>query len=121
MNEASSKLLQLRPVTFYYKDAPGPDRVLQYGLIAEEVAKVYPELVVRDSAGNVQSVQYHELPAMLLNELEKQRKKITVAAGGPGGTAERFSGCESNARSIRPLNDRSWAALVFHLIFANIG
>jgi len=74
MGDASSRLLALRPVTFHYKEQPeGP---LQYGLIAEEVEQVMPELVVRDADGQSASVAYHEMPAMLLNELQKQQAQI---------------------------------------------
>jgi hypothetical protein len=74
MGDASSRLLELRPVTFHYKAQP--DGPLQYGLIAEEVEQVMPELVVRDATGEVETVAYHEMPAMLLNELQKQRATI---------------------------------------------
>ena len=47
---------------------------MQYGLIAEEVAKVYPELVIRDDAGKIQGVRYDELAPMLLNELQQQQR-----------------------------------------------
>jgi hypothetical protein len=67
MRESSQGLYQLRPVTFRYKqDTPGQR---QYGLIAEEVVKVYPELVTKGADGKVESVQYHELIPMLLNEV----------------------------------------------------
>jgi polyhydroxyalkanoate synthesis regulator phasin len=74
MGDTSSRLMELRPVTFHYKTQP--DGPLQYGLIAEEVEQVMPELVVRDAAGQIESVAYHELPAMLLNELQKQQAQI---------------------------------------------
>jgi hypothetical protein len=53
-----------------------PDGALQYGLIAEEVAKVYPELVVRDDSGRIDGVRYDELAPMLLNEAQKQAEEI---------------------------------------------
>jgi hypothetical protein len=73
MGDASEGLLRLRPVTFHYK-TPDPDgsKPLEYGLIAEEVAGIYPELVVKGNDGQIQSVQYQKLPALLLNELQKQ-------------------------------------------------
>lgn len=74
MGAASSRLMALRPVTFRYK--AHPDGPLQYGLIAEEVEQVMPELVVRDATGEVESVAYHEMPAMLLNELQRQQAQI---------------------------------------------
>jgi hypothetical protein len=74
MAESSSGLLRLRPVTFRYKQHP--DGVKQFGLIAEEVERVLPELVVHDASGEAETVLYHELPAMLLNEIQKQQKLI---------------------------------------------
>jgi hypothetical protein len=72
----TDRLDQLRPVSFHLKSDPaGP---VQYGLIAEEVAKVYPELVIRDAAGRVQGVRYDELAPMLLNEVQKQRQTIAA-------------------------------------------
>ena len=72
MGVASDDLLRLRPVTFRYKkpDSDG-SKPLQYGLIAEEVADVYPNLVVRGKDGKVETVQYYKLDAMLLNEVQK--------------------------------------------------
>ena len=77
MDKASSDLMRLRPVTFRYKKAydSGEGR-LQYGLIAEEAAEVYPELVVYDDTGKVKTVEYQKLPAMLLNELQKQHQVV---------------------------------------------
>jgi len=74
MDDASSALMNLRPVTFRYK-GQASDRT-QFGLIAEEVESVLPDLVVCDGAGEAETVLYHELPAMLLNELQKLRKEI---------------------------------------------
>jgi len=74
MEAASDDLMDLRPVSFTYKDKKNGN--LHYGLIAEEVKKIYPELVACDKAGNSYAVRYHELPAMLLNELQKHHLKI---------------------------------------------
>jgi len=74
MGSNTAKLAQLRPVTFKLKsDATG---TRQYGLIAEEVAKVYPELVIRDESGRIDGVRYEELAPMLLNEVQKQAAEI---------------------------------------------
>jgi trimeric autotransporter adhesin len=70
MDENSSALMQLRPVTFIYKSDPSNTR--QYGLVAEQVRKIYPELVTYDDKGKLQSVRYEQLIPMLLNELQKQ-------------------------------------------------
>jgi len=74
MGEATEGLLKLRPVTFRYKAQP--EGRTQFGLIAEEVEKVMPELVVCSSSGEVETVLYHEMPAMLLNELQKQQREV---------------------------------------------
>lgn len=74
MGETTEKLQQLRPVTFHLKSEP--DGALQYGLIAEEVDKIYPELVIRDVSGVIQGVRYDELAPMLLNEVQKQRAEL---------------------------------------------
>jgi hypothetical protein len=74
MGDSSDKLMKLRPVTFLYKaDETGAQ---QYGLIAEEVEKVYPELVIHDADGKVATVAYHMLPAMLLNEVQKLARQL---------------------------------------------
>jgi hypothetical protein len=74
MGAGTEKLQELRPVSFHLKSDPnGP---VQYGLIAEEVAKVYPELVIRDEAGKIQGVRYEELAPMLLNEVQMQAAEI---------------------------------------------
>ncbi len=72
MGSASARIAELKPVTFVYKsDATG---TLQYGLIAEEVAKVYPELVIRGADGQINGIRYEELSPLLLNELQRQRR-----------------------------------------------
>jgi hypothetical protein len=74
MADSSDKLMQLRPVSFLYKaDETG---ARQYGLIAEEVEKVYPELVVHDADGKAETVAYHLLPPMLLNEVQKLARQL---------------------------------------------
>lgn len=77
MGDASSAILRLRPVTYRYKQ-PYADgsKPIDYGLIAEEVAEVYPDLVVRGTDGQIQTVQYQKLTPMLLNELQKQHQLV---------------------------------------------
>ena len=70
MGNSSQDLMKLRPVTFHYKT--DGSHLLQYGLIAEEVAKVYPDLVQYDDQGKPFTVRYHLINVMLLNELQKQ-------------------------------------------------
>ncbi len=75
MGGASSAIFRLRPVTYRYKQ-PYADgsKPIDYGLIAEEVAEVYPDLVVKGPDGQIQTVQYQKLTPMLLNELQKQHR-----------------------------------------------
>jgi len=74
MGGRSRGVHQLHPVTFRYKhDSQG---LQQYGLIAEEVAEVYPELVTKGADGKVESVQYHQLISLLLNEVQRQQQEI---------------------------------------------
>jgi hypothetical protein len=72
MGSNTAKLQQLRPVTFRYK--ADPQGTMRYGLIAEDVAKVYPELVIRDGSGRIDGVRYDELAPMLLNEAQRQQR-----------------------------------------------
>src|SRR5262245_11563426 len=74
MNKASEALLGLEPVTFRYKKEIDADRIPQFGLVAEEVAKVNPALVVRDNEGKPYTVRYGAVNAMLLNEFLKEHK-----------------------------------------------
>lgn len=74
MGATSDGIMKLRPVTFHYKQDAQGER--QYGLIAEEVARLYPELVSYGPDGKPQTVRYLELTAMLLNELQKQNCQL---------------------------------------------
>ena len=75
MGARSQGLYDLRPVVFRYtQDAQGER---QYGLIAEDVANVYPELVTRNAQGQVEAIRYQELTPMLLNELQHQQRQQT--------------------------------------------
>lgn len=75
METASDPVLNLRPVTFCMKN--DPTRRKQYGLIAEEVQDIFPALVVKNDAGDPETVRYHDLPVLLLNEIQKQRNIIS--------------------------------------------
>jgi hypothetical protein len=74
MNTASDALLALKPVTFHYKS--DKTNRPEFGLIAEEVAKINPDLVVRDDEGKIYSVRYDAVNAMLLNEFLKEHRKV---------------------------------------------
>ena len=76
MDKASEAILALQPVAFRYKKDFDPTGTAQFGLVAEDVAKVNPDLVVRDKEGKPYSVRYDQVNAMLLNEFLKERKKV---------------------------------------------
>ncbi len=95
MGEASTSLMRLRPVTFHYKkEYDAGDGRLQYGLIAEEVAEVYPELVVYDDQERVKTVLYQQLGGMLLNELQKQHRQTQVQKDQLAELTERLARLE---------------------------
>jgi hypothetical protein len=76
MDKASETILSLRPVTFRYKPELDPDGIAQFGLVAEEVEKVDPALVVHDADGKPYSVRYEAVNAMLLNEFLKEHGRV---------------------------------------------
>jgi hypothetical protein len=75
IGDSSSALMKLRPVRFHYKHDVDPSGLEQYGLVAEEVAKVYPDLVVYDDNGQPETVRYHFVNALLLNEVQRQARR----------------------------------------------
>ena len=75
MDRASEAILSLEPVTFRYKEELDPDGVPQFGLVAEDVAKVNPDLVARDDDGKPYTVRYEAVNAMLLNEFLKEHRR----------------------------------------------
>ena len=76
MNEASEAILGLKPVTFRYKKEIDPERALQFGLVAEDVAKMNRDLVARDAKGALYTVRYEAVNAMLLNEFLKEHRTV---------------------------------------------
>jgi uncharacterized coiled-coil protein SlyX len=76
MDKVSEAILALKPVTFRYKEELDPDRIPQFGLVAEEVEKVNPDLVVRGEDGKVMTVRYEAVNAMLLNEFLKEHRNV---------------------------------------------
>jgi hypothetical protein len=107
MGTASQKLQQLRPVTFHLKS--DPNGTLQYGLIAEEVAKVYPDLVIRDQTGRIDGVRYDELAPMLLNEMQQQRTQMTTKIDAQ---AAEIAGLKQQMAEMKDLKQELHAALV---------
>ena len=76
MDKASEAILALKPVTFRYKKEIDPLGVPQFGLVAEEVEKVDPDLVARDAEGEPYTVRYEAVNTMLLNEFLKEHRKV---------------------------------------------
>jgi hypothetical protein len=76
MDKASEAIFALKPVTFRYKHELEPDGVPQFGLVAEQVEKVNPDLVVRGEDGKVMTVRYDAVNAMLLNEFLKEHRNV---------------------------------------------
>ena len=92
MDNSSQTLFALKPVTFRYKKEIDQSQSLEYGLVAEEVAKVDPSLAIRDKNGQIDSVRYNAINAMLLNEFLKEHRKNeeqekTIAELNSGMTA----------------------------------
>ncbi len=98
MKDASSVILALRPVTFHYKsdakDTP------QFGLIAEEVAKVNPALVLRDQEGKPFTVRYDAVNAMLLNEFLKEHQKVEKLEAALGAVNERLAEQDAKIQKV---------------------
>jgi hypothetical protein len=76
MERASEAIFALKPVIFHYKKEIDADRSPEFGLVAEDVDKVDPDLVVRDAGGKVYTVRYEAVNAMLLNEFLKEHRKV---------------------------------------------
>ncbi len=76
MDDASDAILTLKPVTFHYKKEFDPKGIPQFGLVAEDVEKINPDLVIRDKEGKLSTVRYEAINAMLLNEFLKEHRKV---------------------------------------------
>ena len=76
MDQTSEAILALKPVTFRYKKELDPNGIPQFGLVAEEVAKVNPDLVARDAKDKLYTVRYEAVNAMLLNEFLKEHATV---------------------------------------------
>jgi len=96
---SSEKLQQLRPVTYRFKTDSTGDR--HYGLIAEEVDKVYPDLVIRDDAGNIEGVRYDELAPILLGEIQRQKALIDTQTAQIKDLKEQFAKLQELSNSLQ--------------------
>ncbi len=101
MGDASSAIMRLAPVTFHYKEAAdGGASPLQYGLIAEEVAEVMPELVIYGSDGKPEGVAYQVLPSLLLNEYQKQAKELAATKAELAENKAQFKATETKLEAV---------------------
>jgi hypothetical protein len=100
MGADTAKLQKLRPVSFHLKTDPAG--AVQYGLIAEEVDKLYPELVIRDAAGTIQGVRYDELAPMLLNEVQKQQRVNAAQAEKIASLEQQLAGIQAALLNLQP-------------------
>jgi len=102
MGDATERLLELRPVVFHYKQEQtlpnGGEVPLEYGLIAEEVAEIFPDLVVYDEDGLPFTVKYHLLSSMLLNELKKQHEELEAQRGKHAREMEELRSAQEKQR-----------------------
>jgi len=108
MDKASEAILALKPVTFRYKEELDPDGIPQFGLVAEQVEKVNPDLVVRDEEGKVNTVRYEAVNAMLLNEFLKERRTVqdlkSAAAKQEANMAKQAATIAQQQKQIEALN-----------------
>jgi Chaperone of endosialidase len=81
MDKTSEALFALKPVTYRYKKEIDKSQAIDYGLIAEEVAKVDSKLAVRDGKGQIESIRYNAISVMLLNEFLKEHKQVEAQQG----------------------------------------
>jgi len=110
MEKASEAILALKPVTFHYKKELDPAGIPQFGLVAEQVEKVNPDLVARDESGKPYTVRYEAVNAMLLNEFLKEHRKAkelksTVAKQG-AAIAQQGSKIHQQQAAITQLEKR---------------
>jgi hypothetical protein len=123
MDKASEAILALKPVTFRYKKDLDPKATPQFGLVAEEVAKVDPDLVSRDVAGKPFTVRYDEVNAMLLNEFLKEHRKVAdqseQIADLKATVAELKSAFKAQAAQIQKVSDQIQAQAPAPRVVAN--
>jgi Chaperone of endosialidase len=97
MDKASEAILALKPVTFRYKKELDPAGMAQFGLVAEQVEKVNPDLVARDDHGKPYTVRYEAVNAMLLNEFLKEHRKVQELEATIAQLKSSVSGQQANA------------------------
>jgi cell division FtsZ-interacting protein ZapD len=98
MADASDAILALKPVTFQYKQDPAG--ISQFGLVAEDVEAVNPDLVVRDKEGQANSVRYEAVNAMLLNEFLKEHRKVQELAANAAQQEKRIEALTAGLEKV---------------------
>jgi len=99
MGAASQALMKLRPVTFVYRN--DPRATPQYGLVAEEVRQVYPELVSYDGHGQIVSVRYQQLVSLLLNQVQRQQHELAAIAPRMAQLEEQLAELNAQTQALR--------------------
>lgn len=108
MGDATANLMRLRPVTFRYRKAfEDGSKPIQYGLIAEEVAEVYPDLVARTADGQIETVKYQVLDSMLLNEVQRLHAQNTVQQEQNKAQQERIQSLEQRLSRLESLLEQT--------------
>jgi len=100
MERVSEALFALKPVTFHYKKEIDPAGVQQFGLVAEDVDKINPDLVVRDKEGKPYSVRYEQVNAMLLNEFLKEHHKVEKLEAALAAVTEHLKEQDSKIQKV---------------------
>jgi hypothetical protein len=116
MDKASEAILALQPVTFRYKQELDPDGIPQFGLVAEQVEKVNPDLVARDEKGKVYTVRYEAVNAMLLNEFLTEHRKVEELEAT---VAKLQSAFKAQAAQIQKVSDQLQADRATQQLVAN--
>ncbi len=101
MDKASEAILALKPVTFRYKYELDAEGIPQFGLVAEQVERVNPDLVVRDEQGKPYSVRYEAVNAMLLNEFLKDHKTVQEQGAIIARQQEQIEALSAGLQEIR--------------------
>jgi hypothetical protein len=116
MDKASETIHALEPVTFRYKNELDPEGIPQFGLIAEQVEKVNPDLVARDEEGKAYTVRYEAVNAMLLNEFLKEHCKVEELEAKVAALA---ASLKEQALQIQKVSDQTVASKSTPQLMAN--
>jgi len=115
MDKASEAILALKPVTFRYKHEIDPKRIPQFGLVAEEVEKINPDLVARDAKGEPYTVRYDAVNAMLLNEFLKEHRKVEQQEAAIAGLGSAMAQQRKDFETTKTQQHKQLQALIASL------